>query len=813
LTADGKQRAAEFQSLFSELGHAVDPQDPKYNVLRGRRVRAEFERIVAACSAHASFGGLDDPITAAELIAALKQLPRHKAADACGFRSEHIALILEGYERDALPLLPAVAAWVHAFNHIFDTSEVPQEWCRQVIIALHKGHGKPASKVTSYRAITVTNRILAVMDRIIHNRLAEFAEARGLFGDEQYGWRKKRSTEQAVAVLLWVIEARAMSGPTVAQRRTYCAFLDVASAFDSVCREDLTVKLYQAGIRGKVLAYLRASPLMSYTRSIRSEGVLDDGVWSDSRGVSQGTVGAPFCFSMIASSLISALRINAHGCGIQLRDGTVTYSIHFADDVVCMSETAGGLQRQLDAAHENARDHRLQLSAVKSEVVVFGREGDPFNAADHYFTLGGRTLKVSSCFKYLGVEIPQEVPVDTQDAAGTKWRNGVLTKFRRRLAVVKCAAACPALTALESRQFYFCNAAGVPEYCSGAVVRGVSDVAEDLARQSRAAMLGFSKKRNADIEDIAMRGDLGMWTTDARFAMHCLRMFQRVHAVPANSQLRRVYEHYKLVCASSGDPAGNWCRRVRYALGKVGRVEYFDNGWPVQDEGDVQFAAGGPLLLPREEVARWQQREWRQSILGEGGFAPHKVLNPHYSKIKRHLEIDMYCGEGSRVYRRAMHRLRTEQLCLAVFTGRREPPATRRPRHLRWCIHCPMQEACDVNHFMARCPHRTQERALMEAAVRETMPAAVLAWLGTPWTRPERWVALWLDGEIEGVPFAEAYGRSTRSIRAFHDFEPSRRAYMAIITARTTLRRRLRASIVRLVDVRSKEGGYPRGAR
>ena len=77
----------------------------------------------------------------------------------------------------------------------------------------------------------------------------------------------------------------------------------------------------------------------------------------------------------------------------------------------------------------------------------------------------------------------------------------------------------------------------------------------------------------------------------------------------------------------------------------------------------------------------------------------------------------------------------------------------------------------------------------------------------------ERWVAIWLDGEIEGVPSAEAYGRSTRSIRAFRGFESDRRAYMAIITARTTLRRRLRASIVRLVDVRSKEGGYPRGAR
>ena len=142
---------------------------------------------------------------------------------------------------------------------------------------------------------------------------------------------------------------------------------------------------------------------MSYTRSIRSEGVLDDEVWSDSRGVSQGTVGAPFCFSMIAASLIAALRINVHGCGIELRDGTVTHSIHFADDVVCMSETAEGYSC---SSTRRTRTHVITgcscVSAAKSEVVVFGREGDPFNAADHYFTLGGRTLAVSSCFKYLG---------------------------------------------------------------------------------------------------------------------------------------------------------------------------------------------------------------------------------------------------------------------------------------------------------------------------------------------------------------------------------------------------------------------------
>ena len=391
------------------------------------------------------------------------------------------------------------------------------------------------------------------MDRIIQNR---FAEERGLFGDEQYGWRKKRSTQQAVAVLQMLLEARAMSGTTQAERRTYCAFLDVASALDSVCREDLIVKLYSEAIRGKVLAYLRASPLMSLTRSVRCAGqpLNEAGVWSDTRGVSQGTVGAPSCFQMIAASLITALRIHVlQGCGVRLRDGTVTFSVHFADDVVCMSETAAGLQLQLDAADQHARDHKLRLSAEKSEVVVFGYAGDEFRATDHHFTLGGRTLTMSSCFKHLGGEIPQEVQTRMYVEAGPKWTGLVLDKFRQRLAIVKCAAACLALTALDCRQFYFANAAAVAEYAAGIMVRGPSDTAEFIAKQGRMAMLGFSKKRS-NVEDIAMRGDMGLWTTDSRFDMHTLNLFKRISSVPKSSQLWRVYDHYRHACEAAGDP-------------------------------------------------------------------------------------------------------------------------------------------------------------------------------------------------------------------------------------------------------------------
>ena len=88
------------------------------------------------------------------------------------------------------------------------------------------------------------------------------------------------------------------------------------------------------------------------------------------------------------------------------------------------------------------------------------------------------------------------------------------------------------------------------------------------------------------------------------------------------------------------------------------------------------------------------------------------------------------------------------------------------------------------------------------------MPADVVAWAGSIAEHPERWVALWLDGELGGVPFAEAYGRDRRAIRAFGDFESHRRAYLAVMRARAGLRGHVRASLTYIVSHRSKRSGY-----
>ena len=62
--------------------------------------------------------------------------------------------------------------------------------------------------------------------------------------------------------------------------------------------------------------------------------------------------------------------------------------------------------------------------------------------------------------------------------------------------------------------------------------------------------------------------------------------------------------------------------------------------------------------------------------------------------------------------------------------------------------------------MLLRCPTFAAERALLVAAVHAALPPAVSVWAGTTAAHPERWLALLLDGELQGVPYAEAYGRS-----------------------------------------------------
>ncbi len=298
--------------------------------------------------------------------------------------------------------------------------KLPSEWTRQVIIPLHKGHGRPANVARNYGnlGISVTHHVEAVLHRLLINRIAHYAEERGFLTDTQFGFSKAHNTEQAVAVLHWLLEA----GKSVRRRRTWAAFLDCKSAFDSVRHEGLCVRLSKLSIRGRALSYLRASPLMSSRRSVRCghAPVDESSAWRDTRSVAQGIIGAPLAFAVMVADLINALRRTR--CGIRVGAGASVCSISYADVslrcvALLMASSRRKLQTLLDAAHQNSRRNRYDFEPSKCEVVVFGgRDDAPPSAARSALSLGGVPLKASSEFRYLSVRIARQVVVVQPEA-------------------------------------------------------------------------------------------------------------------------------------------------------------------------------------------------------------------------------------------------------------------------------------------------------------------------------------------------------------------------------------------------------------
>ena len=76
---------------------------------------------------------------------------------------------------------------------------------------------------------------------------------------------------------------------------------------------------------------------------------------------------------------------------------------------------------------------------------------------------------------------------------------------------------------------------------------------------------------------------------------------------------------------------------------------------------------------------------------------------------------------------------------------------------------------------------------------------------------PGRWLALLLDGELQGVPYAEAYGRSLKAIRAFSNFwrlRGYRQACYMVVSARAVLRRTVRSTLVSIQCKLAVDAGF-----
>ena len=132
------------------------------------------------------------------------------------------------------------------FNKSLGGGEFPRNMKLAIVKPLYKGKSK--LEISNYRPISLLPVISKILEKIVNCRLVKFFKKYNVLYEGQYGFRKNRSTLDAILDLTGNIVDGFDKG-----MYTIALFLDMSKAFDSIKHETLFKKMELYGIRGMAL--------------------------------------------------------------------------------------------------------------------------------------------------------------------------------------------------------------------------------------------------------------------------------------------------------------------------------------------------------------------------------------------------------------------------------------------------------------------------------------------------------------------------------------------------------------------------------
>ena len=144
---------------------------------------------------------------------------------------------------DGVPLFAIVRCFsvigphlLHLINRSIATSTFPSAWKLARVIPIHKCGDR--SNLSNFRPISILSALSKIMEKVVSNQLFSYLVENHVLSPEQYAYRPRHSTEDAVLdAVHWM--ARQIDAGHVASLTT----LDLSKAFDSVDHGVLLDKL------------------------------------------------------------------------------------------------------------------------------------------------------------------------------------------------------------------------------------------------------------------------------------------------------------------------------------------------------------------------------------------------------------------------------------------------------------------------------------------------------------------------------------------------------------------------------------------
>ena len=255
--------------------------------------------------------------------------------------------------------------------------------------------------------------LLKLFTRVLNVRLDKVVEKQKFLSEHQFGFRKNKSTSDAIFVVTTAIEKAKQEGMDAG-----LASIDLSAAYDMVSRTALFKKLYSLGISGSFLEILQ-----DYYTNDSVVYVVGTGVTKALyliQGVKQGCNLSPLLFNLFLVDVIE--EIHRTKLGIKIGQNIVTI-ISYADDLIILVECIENLNKIIDFLKQQCGKINMNVNAKKSKII---RIGHPLRSSteEEMFSFD----QVLAC-KYLGVLIEKKAFTYYTDFSDQCYKKSRMYKF------------------------------------------------------------------------------------------------------------------------------------------------------------------------------------------------------------------------------------------------------------------------------------------------------------------------------------------------------------------------------------------------
>jgi hypothetical protein len=180
--------------------------------------------------------------------------------------------------------------------------------------------------------------------------------------EDQFGFRKGRGTREAILAFKQILERR-----LEVNIDTYAIFTDIEKAFNKVDWKLLFKTLREKEIDWKDRRFI-FNLYKDQTTEIEVNGLTEE--TKIRQGVRQGCPLSPYLFNLYIEASINKMKDKT--AGVQI-NGRNLHCIHFADDIVILSETVNEMNDMLRVLATTLYEYKLKINTHKTKTMLMSK--------------------------------------------------------------------------------------------------------------------------------------------------------------------------------------------------------------------------------------------------------------------------------------------------------------------------------------------------------------------------------------------------------------------------------------------------------